>query len=771
MSILKLKENLKKKEFVICDSRKFNVLDDTTRHYPLIIRKALAEKTLLEQAPVRILEGELIVGLRPQMAMPEYTTQEERDWAWNVARLTPYMIYGHNSPSYRMVLAKGLKGIIDDINRLRCNEKDEEKNQFWQAAEIACNAVIRYAERYAEEAERLCTQESDEQRRKELKKIADICRHVPANPARTFHEALQSVWFTYSALRIVGHTLIQFGRFDQYLYPFYEQDLRNGTMTKEDVRKLLQHFWIKCNMTDYVIKSDDTDNKDDTASKYIINVDGKTVYMGTGAGEEYGLQETGNNIILAGLTPDGVDGTNELTYLCLDVASELKLRDPIVSVRVHKNSPKDLLTKACKLLATGIGMPAFYNDEIIIPALQKVGISLQDARDYCNDGCIEVYSQGKSQDRSIAIWIDALKVLELALNNGKSYRNNITTLHIQVLRDYYATFLDDGDMEGPATGEASTIKSFEQLMENFKKHLAFALERHVKVSNMVDTYISKIAPSPLLSVVIEGCVEKGKDHTDGGPIYNNTGTTLRGVPNTAEALAAIKKVCFDEKKITLEELVEVLKNDFEGRDDIRKMLLECPKWGDNDDYVDDIVKDICDFWYQEVGKYTNPRGGRFKAGLWATAADHSGQICGASADGRRAGEAIATNLSPIKSRKGVTSFLNSAAKIDYSSCSNSSIVDIHLMPETLEGEEKIEKLVALIRTYFGMGGFALSFNVVSPETLIDAQKHPEQYKDLLVRVHGYSAHFITLSREYQNLIIERAGGFTKSTAAERDFRE
>jgi len=766
-----LKENLKKKQFVMCDSRKFNVVDDTTRHYPLIIRKALAEKTLMEQAPVRILEGELIVGLRPQMAMPEYSTQEERDWAWNVAQLTPYMIYGHNSPSYRMVLAKGLKGIIDDIVQLRCNEKDEKKDQFRQAAEIACNSVIRYAERYAEEAERLRSQESDEQRRKELEIIADICRYVPANGARTFHEALQSVWFIYSTIRLAGHTLIQFGRFDQYLYPFYEQDLRNGTMTKEDARKLLQLFWIKCNMTDYVIKSDDTAGKDDTASKDEINADLKKVYMGTGAGEEFGLQETGNNMILGGLTPDGADGTNELTYLCLDVAGELKLRDPIVSVRVHKNSPKELLTKACKVLTTGIDMPAFYNDEIIIPALQKVEVSLQDARDYCNDGCIEVYSQGKSQDRSIAIWIDALKVLELALNNGKSYRNGITTLHIQVLRDYYSTYLDDGDMQGPATGEASTIKTFKQVMENFKKQLAFAVEKHVKVSNTVDTYISQIAPSPLLSAVIEGCVEKGKDHTDGGPIYNNTGTTLRGIPNTAESLAAIKKVCFDEKKVTLEELVEVLKNDFEGKDDIRKMLLECPKWGDNDDYVDDILKDICDFWYQEVGKYTNPRGGRFKAGLWATAADHSGQITGASADGRKAGEPIATNLSPIRSRKGITSFLNSAAKIDYSCCSNSSIVDIHLMPETLEGEAKIERLAALIRTYFGMGGFALSFNVVYPETLIDAQKHPEQYNDLLVRVHGYSAHFITLSSEYQGLIIERAGGFTKSIAAERDIRE
>lgn len=760
-----MKESLRKKQFVIYDDRKLNIVDDTTRHYPLMIRKALAEKTLMEQVPIRILEGELIVGLRPQMAMPEYSTQAEKDWAWSAAQLTPYMAYGHNSPSYRMLLAKGLKGILDDIARLRNSVKDEKKEQFWQAAEIACNSVIRYAERYAEEAEKLCSQEPDEQRRKELEKIAGICRHVPAYGARTFYEALQSVWFIYSTIRLAGHTLIQFGRIDQYLFPFYEQDLRNGTMTKEDARKLLQLFWIKCNMTDYVIESGDTGNKDE------VGANSKKVYMGTGAGQEFGLQETGNNMILGGLTPGGEDGTNELTYMCLDIAGELKLRDPIVSVRIHRNSPRSLLTKACQVLASGIDMPAFYNDEIIIPALQKVGISLQDARDYCNDGCIEVYSQGKSQDRSIAIWIDALKCLELALNNGKSYRSGITTLHIQVLKDYYATHLDDGDMQGPPTGEVSTVKSFDQVMENFKKQLAFAVERHVNISNNVDTYFSQIAPSPLLSAVIEGCVEKGRDHADGGAIYNNTGTTLRGIPNTAESLTAIKKLCFDEKKITLKELVEALKNDFEGKDDIRKMLMECPKWGDNDDYVDNIVKEISNFWYQEVDKYTNPRGGRFKAGLWATAADHSGQIAGASADGRKAGEPIATNLSPIKSRKGITSFLNSAAKVDYCRCSNSSIVDVHLMPDTLDNKEKIERLAALIRTYFWMGGFALSFNVVRPETLIEAQKHPEQYNDLLVRVHGYSAHFITLSREYQGLVIERAGGFAKSVVTERDSRD
>jgi formate C-acetyltransferase len=747
-----IKENLRKKQFAICDNRKFNIVDDTTRHYPLIVRKALAEMTLMEQAPVRILEGELIVGLRPQMVMPEYATQEEKDWAWNVAGLTPYMAYGHNSPSYRMVLAKGLKGIIDDIAQLRSSEKDEKKQQFWQAAEIACNSVIKYAERYAEEAERLYNQETDEHRRKELKKIADICRYVPANGARTFHEALQAVWFIYSTLRIAGHTLIQFGRFDQYLYPFYEQDLRNGIMTREEARKLVQLFWIKCNMTDYIVKNGDA------VGKVENNADSKKVYMGTGAGEESGLQETGNNMILGGLTPEGVDGTNDLTYLCLEVAGELKLRDPIVSVRIHKNSPKTLLTKACRILGMGIDMPAFYNDDIIIPALQKVGVSLEDARDYCNDGCIEVYSQGKSEDRNIAIWIDALKCLELALNNGMSYRRGITTQHIQVLKNVYATYLDDGDMQGPLTGDASTVKSFEQVMENFKKQLAFAIKRHIQISNTVDTYFSQIAPSPLLSALIEGCVEKGKDHADGGAIYNNTGTTLRGIPNTAESLAAIKKLCFDEKRITLEELVQVLRNNFEGRDDIRQMLNDCPRWGDDDDNVDNIVVEICNFWYQELEKYTNPRGGRFKAGLWATAADHAGQIVGASADGRKAGEPIATNMTPIKSQKGITSFLNSAAKVDYSNCSNSSIVDVHLMPELFESEEKMERLIALITTYFGMGGFALSFNVVRPETLIDAQKHPEQYSDLLVRLHGYSAHFITLSKEYQGLVITRASG-------------
>ena len=751
-----LMENLRQKQFVVRDDRVFHILDDITKSYPTVVRKALAIKTVLEQAPVRILDGELIVGIRPQMTMPEYATPEEKDYVWNVARLTPYMAYGHNAPDYRSVLTKGLKGILDENEKLSRTEKDEQKNYFRQAVDITLNAVVNYAVRYAEETERLLAQESNAQRKKELENIADVCRNVSDNAARTFQEALQTVWFIYTSLRIVGHTLIQLGRIDQYLYPYYEHDIRNGIISKEEARKLLQCFWVKCNMTDYVIKDSNAMTEDETTA------DSKKVYMGTGAGEEYGLQETGNNLILGGLTPDGRDGTNEFSYLCLDVAGEMRLRDPIVSVRVHKNTPKDFLIKACQVLSLGIDQPAFYNDEIIIPALQNAGLSLEDARDYCNDGCIEVYCPGKSEDRMIAIWIDALKCLELALNDGMSYRRGITTKHIQVLRDYYATFVDDGEVQGPPTGSVAAFDTFEKLMESFKIQLSFAINRHVRLSNTTDTYLSSIAPCPLLSSLIEGCIEKGKDHADGGAKYNNTGTTLRGVPNTAEALAAIKKVCFEQKQLTLEELVQALKSDFQGKEKIGQLLSECPKWGDNDDYVDNILKEICDFWYQELGKYTNPRGGLFKAGLWSTANDHAGQISGASADGRRSGEPFATNLSPIRSKKGITSFLNSAAKVDYSNCSNSSIVDIHLMPELLGSEEKIEKLLALIRTYFGKGGFALSFNVVNPETLKHAQIHPEQHGNLLVRVHGYSAHYVTLSKEYQDLLIARTNVSTAS---------
>ena len=748
----KVLELLQSKQFVISDKRILNVVNEETRKVSLAIRKALAEKALMEEVPVRILDGEQLAGLRPQMTMPEYATQEEKDQAWSAARLTPYMAYGHNSPNYRMILDRGLKSLIDDIDRLQATEKDEQKKSYREAMRISCQAVIKYAERYAEEAEKQFSEETDADRKRELKKISDTCRYVPANGARTFNEALQSIWFIYSTLRIAGHTLIQFGRIDQYLYPYYEQDIKNGLLTKDEARTLLQHFWIKCNMTDYVIKSDSP--KDPGP----VTADSKKVYMGTGAGEEYGLQETGNNMILGGLTPEGEDGTNELSYLCLDVAGELKRRDPIVSVRIHKNTPKEFIKQACQLLSLGFDMPAFYNDEIIIPALQKVGIALEDAREYCNDGCIEVYSQGKSQDRSIAIWIDSLKILELALNNGMSYRRGVTTHHLQVLRDYYATYLDDSDVQGIPTGKPESFQTFDQLFDSYKKQLSFAVERHIQLSNTTDLYFSQIAPSPMASVTLSGCIEKGKDHTGGGAIYNNTGTTLRGVPNTAESLAAIKKACFDDKTLTLEQLVQVLKDNFAGHEDVRKMLTASPKWGDNNDYVDKIVKEIADFWYQEIAKYTNPRGGRFKAGLWATAADHAGQISGASADGRKAGDPIATNLSPIRSRKGLTSFLNSAAKVDYTSCANSVIVDIHMMPDTLENDEKITKLQSLITAYFKMGGFALSFNVVYPKTLVDAQKHPDKYHDLLVRVHGYSAHFVTLSQEYQDLIITRAGG-------------
>lgn len=751
--LMEAKKRLQEKEYVLFDDRALSVLNESTKKQPLVIRKAMAERLLLQQVPVKLLEGEQLAGLRPVMAMPAYATEEEKDWAWNVARLTPDIAYGHNSPSYQMVLEKGLNKIIEEIDELNEKEQDAEKRNARQAMKISCIAIIEYAERYAKEAEVIAATQKSPEGRANLLELADICRRVPASKPQSFHEALQAVWFVYSSLRIAGHTLVQFGRFDQYMYPFYQKDTQSKALSAEQTKKLLYDFWAKCNMTDYV-------REEVQAEQGNASCGATKVYMGTGTGEVTGLQETGNNMIVGGSAPDGKDCTNELSYLCLEIAGEFKTRDPIVSVRLHKNSPKKLLKLACDVLTKGTDMPAFYNDEVVVPALMGAGYSKEDAHNYCNDGCIETYGQGKSEDRNIAIWIDALKCLELALNNGMSYRRGVTTQHIQTLSDFYATYLDDGDVLGAPTGEPNAMESFEQLFDAFKEQLAFTFERHVRLANMTDMYMDKIAPSPLFSLLLEGCVTSGKDHTGGGAIYNNTGTTLRGLPNTAESLAAIKKVCFDQKNLSLEKLVEILKCNFDGYEKERALLTNCPKWGDNDDTVDEIAKEISEFWFGEVEKYKNPRGGVFKAGLWATAADHSGQITGASADGRKAGEAIFTNMSAVRSTQGPTSILNSAAKIDYTKTPNSAGVDVHLMPDTIDTEEKQENLQALIRTYFKKGGYMLAFNVVDVERLRKAQENPKDNKDLLVRVHGYSAHFVTLSPEYQELIIERAGGGT-----------
>jgi len=751
---IQLKNRMKEKHFVLYDDRKLNVINEETVGYPLVIRRALAEKLLLEEVPVRILDDELIAGLRPVMDMPIYALEEEKEWAWNVARLTPEICYGHNSPSYWMVLEKGLNGLIQEIDKLQEAETDTDKKICREAMKISAKAIMRYAARYANEAEKLAALEKDTKRKEELLKLSKICKNVPANKPRNFHEALQSVWFVFSVLRISGHTLIQLGRFDQYMYPFYVKDLKEGVSNAKEIRLLLDDFWIKCCMTDYLVPSQ---NSDTPVLCTEITENAMTVYKGTGTGEESGLQETGTNMILGGVDSDGNDATNALSYLCLEIAGDLRTRDPIVSVRLHKSTPEMFIKKACEIIGNGNDMPAFYNDEIIIPALMHVGVSQEDARNYCNDGCIEVYPQGKSQDRNIAVWVDSHKCLELALNNGLSYRRGITTQHLQVLRDIYATYLMDGEAQGPATGAPESFNTYGQFFEAFKKQLAYEAERQIRLSNETDKYIEKIAPSPLASVILEGCIESGKDHNAGGAKYNNTGTTLRGLPNTAESIATIKKLCFDDKSMSLQELVVVLKNNFKGREDVRKMIAGCPKWGDNDDDTNQIMNDIVQAWCDEIDKYKNARGGRFKAGLWSTANDHAGAIAGASADGRFAGDPTSTNLTPIHSSKGPTSYLNAAGKIDYSRCSNSVSVDLHMMPDAVDSAEKQDKLAALIKAYFAMGGFTLAFNIVNPSILKDAQKRPEEHKDLLVRVHGYSAFYVTLSREYQDLIIERTG--------------
>lgn len=750
-----LSNRLKNRQFVLYDDRKLDVVDQETTRFPLPVRRALAEKLLLRQVPIRILDGERIAGLRPVMSMPNYALEGEKEWAWNVARLTPDICYGHNSPNYWMVLEKGLSGLVAEIDGYQKTETDTEKRIYREAMKIAAQAVIEYAARYAEEAERLAGEEQDEKRRQELKELAGICRYVPANPPRSFHEALQSVWFTFSVLRITGHTLIQLGRFDQYMRPFFEKDIREGVATEADIRLLLEDFWIKCCMTDYLIPNQNAGVSPTNAD---MTENSMTVYRGTGTGEESGLQETGTNMILGGVNSEGVDATNRLSYLCLEIAGDLRTRDPIVSVRLHRNTPASFIIKACEVVSKGSDMPAFYNDEVVIPALEHVGVSAEDARNYCNDGCIEVYPQGKSQDRNIAIWVDSHKCLELALNNGMSYRRGITTQHIQVLRDIYATYLMDGEAQGPATGTPESFETFEQFFAALKAQIAFEAQRQIRLSIETDKYIDKIAPSPLASVMLEGCIASGKDHCAGGAKYNNTGTTLRGLPNTAEAVAAIKKLCFDERLISLAEMVDILKNNFKGRDDVRKLIAGCPKWGDNNDSIDGIMNDIAQAWFDEIDRHRNNRGGRFKAGLWSTANDHAGAIAGASADGRFAGEPTSTNLTPIHSNKGPTSYLNAAGKIDYSRCANSVSVDLHLMPDAVDTPEKQEKLAALIKAYFAMGGFSLALNVVNPQTLKQAQKRPDEHKDLLIRVHGYSAFFVTLSQEYQDLLIRRAGG-------------
>jgi formate C-acetyltransferase len=590
------------------------------------------------------------------------------------------------------------------------SQKAIKKAEFLEAVMISLNAIIRLAHRYAKLAEELAAKEADPVRRGELERIAEACRWVPANPARNFHEAMQSFWLTYLVCN--PSPTLGIGRFDQYMYPFYKRDKEAGRITDEEVLALLAELRIK--------------------DMELISTPIREVKR-----QQYAGLAKWHNMVIGGVTPDGRDATNELTYLVLEAIKYVRTPHHTVTLRVHDDTPDELMIKALEVVKLGLGMPAFIGDKSYIDFLVSQGVPLEVARDYCVAGCIEATIPARSRQSKCTFFV-LPKVLEILLNNGVDPRTGLKL--------------------GPFEVNLDNIKGFDDFLGLFKKYLSYFIGLAAELINIDLAKTTELAP-PVDSALLADALTSGENLMERQVLYENLGAISScGMINVVDSLAAIKKLVFEEGRVTLSQLRDALAANWRGYEDLRKMFLSAPKYGNDDDYVDSIAADLYIFFADEVSKYRTINGGRWVPGgisissMWA-----GGAITGATPDGRFAGEVLADGAaSPMRGRdvNGPTAVIKSASKIPQQRF-QSFLLNMKFHPSALKTTEDLRKLAILIKTYFKLGGKHVQFNVVSRETLIEAQKHPENYRDLIVRVAGYSAHFIELAKPVQDEIIKR----------------
>lgn len=628
---------------------------------------------------------------------------------------------GEFSPGYgNILLKKGYRGIKEEAEKTLAtldltNPDEYDKAKFLEAVCICCDAAKVLAERYAAKAREMAEAEQDSQRKEELLQIAQICEWVPWNPPRTFYECLQTIWFSQVLLFLEENApSYSPGRMDQYLYPYYRNDLEAGRLTKEKAQELLECLWIKMAEMTWLLN--------ENCSKYFAG------YMPF------------QNVTVGGQTRNGRDATNELSYMMLQAQMDVRLFQPSLSVRIHKETPDEFLIKVCELIRLGMGFPAIHNDETTIRMMLKKGCSMEDARDYCLVGCVEPNIHGKMSQWSDGGHYNFGAAVEFALTDGYS--------------------LVHGRKLGVPTGDPRSFGSFSDLMAAVKKQLAYFI-RHIVIANLVaERAHAEFLPKPLSSSLVEGCVVSGKDITQGGAVYN-AGPALigTGIADLADSLAAVKRLVFEEKVLTMDELCRALARNFEGMEEIRQMLINrAPKYGNDVDEVDNIALELTDFVAREVEKYRGYKGCKIINGLYPVSSHvPHGKVVGALPSGRRATEPLADGCSPFHGmdRKGPTAVIKSVCKINHEDHTAGTLLNMKLNPGLLKDENGLRNLASLIRTHCDLGGYHIQFNVVSSDTLRAAQKNPKEYRDLIVRVAGYSAYFVDLCKEIQDDIINR----------------
>jgi formate C-acetyltransferase len=790
--IQRLREKVLSAKPSVCTERAkfYTTVYKNNEDKPVIIKRALALEKTLKEMTIFIDEGELIVGnhssqLRAAPIFPEYAvdwlpeemndldkrpgdaffiTEEHKkelveiaDW-WKgkvlydkgralmtqelrdihdaaIIKATGNLTSGdaHIAVDFIKILETGLSGYLSEIRSYAkdvktYNQEGIRKAQFYEALTIGIQSMSAFIKRYSDLAQNLAKQEQDPDRTKELEIIAENCSHISEKPPVNFHQALQLTFFVQLVLQIEsnGHS-VSLGRLDQYLYPFYKQDVLTGKITEEQVVELLENTWIK-----------------------LLSINKIRPWAHTRFSAGGPLYQ---NVTIGGQTAEGVDAVNDLSYLILDSVGNMKLTQPNLSVRFHKNISDDFLMRCLKVIEKGFGMPAFNNDEIVIPELIKLGVEKEDAYNYSAIGCIEIAVPGKWGYRCTGMsFLNLMRVFLAAMYDGLDTRS--------------------GKTFQKGIGHFNNFNSYEDLFKAWKHQIKYYTRKTVEIDTAVDTALEENVPDILCSAFVDSCIGRGKTIKEGGSKYDFISGLQVGIANLGNSLAAIKKLVFEEEKLSKEDLLEAIENDFTGKkaERIQQMLLNfAPKYGNDDDYVDQLLVDAYMEFIDELGNYHTTRYGRgpigcqYYAGTSSISANvPSGSVVPATPDGRKAFTPVAEGSSPTSGTdaKGPTAVFKSVSKLPTDRIMGGVLLNQKLSPASIRNDTDKKKLISIIRTFFAdLKGWHVQYNIVSRETLLAAQKDPEKYRDLIVRVAGYSAFFTTLSPDTQNDIIARTEHF------------
>jgi formate C-acetyltransferase len=685
-----------------------------------------------EQQRYLIGEQEIEIYSREVIPYWEGRTQRERifnhvpdEWkaAYESGVFTEFMEQrapGHtclDGKIYKKGMLDFKKEIEEEIAKLDYFNDPEatDREEQLKAMAVSCDAVILLGIRHAEKAEEMMNEEKNPKRKSELKQIAEVCRRVPAYAPRNYWEAIQMYWFVHlgTITELNGWDAMNPGHFDQHLAPFYKNDVEKGVLTRDEAKELLSCFWIKVNNQPAPPKVGITASESGTYNDF-------------------------TNINIGGVKPDGSDGVNDVSYLMLEVIEELHVLQPGSSVHIASVTPNKFVNAAVKVIRQGHGYPSVFNPDIYIQEMLRSGKSLTDAREGGCSGCIEVGAFGK-EAYLLTGYLNVPKVLEITLFNGV---NPVT-----------------GRMVGIPTGDPATFTTYDQLYDAFYRQLKYIIDLKIRINNYIDRMYAKYAPATFLSVVIDDCIKKGRDYYNGGPRYNTTYIQCTGLGTTTDSLSAMKKHVFEEKSFSMDKLLKAVAGNFEGDEVMRqKIANNTPFFGNDDDYADSIALRVYDDLFNLIdGRPNGKTGGKYHLNMLSTTChNYFGKVMGAMPNGRLACKAISDGTSPSHGcdTNGPSAVIRSLAKIDQVK-SGGTLLNLRFLPSLLKRDEDVAKLGSLIRSYFAQGGHHVQFNIVDTATLKAAREHPEEYKDLLVRMAGYSDYFNDMNEDLKQEVIER----------------